>query len=215
MAVFTRTDSICNTLDTEEMTTATAFTRDHALETEDLYMLSLLVTPGNDFCSKALLRTDYIKDVIINSVVGGGISGPAYYNGPTEQNGNKRTDITYYPQDKTKSLASVIVEIQRKVTHEFIIRLMQYSLNVFAQTKILPIVIVINIDGFSSKHFRDENFTTRDNDPYYTLTSLLWSKQVHIYNTDSISTLIQVPMPNMIALIHFLTQLKKTYCCFG
>ncbi|KAI9470005.1 MAG: hypothetical protein EXX96DRAFT_543435 [Benjaminiella poitrasii] len=42
---------------------------------------------------------------------------------------------------------------------------MQYSLNVFGQTKILPIVIVINIDGFSSKHFREENFTKRDNEP--------------------------------------------------
>ncbi|KAI8060407.1 uncharacterized protein B0P05DRAFT_624775 [Gilbertella persicaria] len=191
----------------------TAFTRDNALcnalDTEDLYTLSLLVIPGNEFCSKALLRTDYMKDIIINSVVGGGICGSAYYNGPTEQNDNKRTDITCYPQDKTRNLASVIVEIQKKVTHEFIVRLVQYSLNVFDQTKILPIVIVINIDGFSSKHFREEDFTKRDNEPYYILSSSLWAKQVHIYNADSIASLIQVPMPKIIALIHFLTQQKK------
>ncbi|KAI8079227.1 hypothetical protein BDF21DRAFT_383354 [Thamnidium elegans] len=179
----------------------------NALDTEDLYTLSLPVIPRSDSCSKALLRTDYIKDIIISSVVGGGICGSAYYNGPTEQNGNKRTDITYYPQDKTKNLASVI--IQKKVTHEFIVRLIQYSLNVFGQTKILPIVTVINIDGFSSKHFREENFTKRDNEPYYILSSSLWAKQVHIYNADSIASLIQVPMPKMIALIHFLTQQEK------
>ncbi|GAA5802301.1 hypothetical protein HPULCUR_007764 [Helicostylum pulchrum] len=67
----------------------------------------------------------------------------------------------------------------------------------------------INIDGFSSKHFRDENFGKDDNEPYYTLSSSLWAKQVHVYNADSISPLVQVPMPEMIALVHFLTQQEK------
>ncbi|KAI9023788.1 hypothetical protein CLU79DRAFT_857204 [Phycomyces nitens] len=46
-----------------------------------------------------------------------------------------------------------MVEIHKMVSHEFITRLMRYPLNVFNQTKILPIVLVGNIDGFSSKHF--------------------------------------------------------------
>ncbi|KAG2218860.1 hypothetical protein INT45_011284 [Circinella minor] len=188
----TRDNTLCNPLDTEE-----------------LYTLSLPVTPGSDSSSKALLRTDDIKDIIISSVVGGGICGTAYHNGPTEHNDNKRTDITYYPQDTTKNLAPVIVEIQKKVSHEFIARLMRYSLNVFDETKILPIVLVINIDGFSSKHFCKENFVQRDNEPYYILSSSLWAKQVHIYNADSIPSFLQVPMPKMIALVHFLTQQQK------
>lgn len=86
---------------------------------------------------------------------------------------------------------------------------MRYSLNILDQTKILPIVLVINIDGFSSKHFRDENFGKGNNEPYYTLSSSLWAKQVHVYNADSISPLVQVPMPEIIALVHFLTQQEK------
>ncbi|KAI7848341.1 hypothetical protein BDC45DRAFT_450385 [Circinella umbellata] len=156
----------------------TTFTRDNPLcnppDTEELYTLFLPVTPGSDSCSRAVLRIDDIKDIIISSVAGGEICGSAYHNGPTEHNDNRRTDITYYPQDNTKNLALVIVQIQKKVSHEFIARLMRYSLNVFDETKTLPIVLVINIDGFSSKHFCKESFVKRDNEPYYILSSSLW-----------------------------------------
>ncbi|KAI7906398.1 uncharacterized protein BX663DRAFT_558066 [Cokeromyces recurvatus] len=37
----------------------------------------------------------------------------------------------------------------------------------------------------------------------------LWAKQVHICNADSITSFIQVPMPKMIALVHFITQQEK------
>lgn len=129
-----------------------------ASNNEELYALSLPVIPGSDSCSKALFRTDAIKDIVISSVVGGGICGLAYHNGPTEHNDNKRSDITYYPHDNTKSLAPVIVEIQNKVSHKFIARLMRYLLNAFDEINILPIVLVINIDGFSSKTFAKKIF---------------------------------------------------------
>jgi hypothetical protein len=90
-----------------------------------LYTLSLPVTPDSNSCSKTLLRTDEIKDIIISSVVGGSICGSAYYHGPTEHNDNKRSDTMYYPQDNTKNLAPVIVEIQKKISHEFITRLIK------------------------------------------------------------------------------------------
>lgn len=55
----------------------TAFTRENALcnslDTEDLCTLFLAVIPGSDSCSKAFLRTDYMKYIVISSVVGGGI----------------------------------------------------------------------------------------------------------------------------------------------
>ncbi|KAI9483954.1 MAG: hypothetical protein EXX96DRAFT_560282 [Benjaminiella poitrasii] len=180
-----------------------------ALHIEDLYDLSLPVIPRTDSCSKLLFRTEKIKDIIISSVVDDGICGLAYHNGPTEHNDNIKTDITYYPQDSTKNLAPVIVEIQKKVTHEFIARLIRYSLSVFDQTKTLPIVLVLNIDGFSSKNFRDENFVKSDNEPFYTLPSTLWAKQVQLYNADSISSLLKEPMSEIIALVHFLTQQEK------
>lgn len=86
----------------------------NTVKIEDLYSLSLPVVPDTDACSKALLRTDEIKDILISTVVGGGICGSAYLNGPTEHKDNKRSDITYYSKDKTKNLACVAVEIQKK-----------------------------------------------------------------------------------------------------
>lgn len=43
------------------------------------YNLSLPVIPGTDACSKALLRTEEVRDIIISSVVGDSINGLAYY----------------------------------------------------------------------------------------------------------------------------------------
>ncbi|KAI9014362.1 hypothetical protein CLU79DRAFT_870658, partial [Phycomyces nitens] len=143
------------------------------------------------------------------TISGDGICGLVYHNEPTEHNDNTRADITYYPQDNAKNLAPVIVEIQKKVTHEFIARLIRYSLSVFDQTKTLPIILVFNIDGFSSKNFRSENFAKSDNEPFYTLPSTLWAKRVRLYNADSISSLLEEKMSEMIGLVHFLTQQEK------
>lgn len=79
----------------------------------------------------------------------------------------------------------------------------------FDQTKTLPIVLVLNIDGFSSRNFRNENFVKSDNEPFYTLFSTLWAKQVQLYNADSISSLLEEPMSEIIALVHFLAQQEK------
>ncbi|KAG2221854.1 hypothetical protein INT45_003568 [Circinella minor] len=88
------------------------YRRRNSLDTEDLYTLSLPVPPGTDPCGKVMLRTDDIKNIIISSVVGGGICA-----------------IT------PRFFAPVIVEIQKKVSREFIAQLMRYSLNVFDETK--------------------------------------------------------------------------------
>ncbi|CEG74944.1 hypothetical protein RMATCC62417_10069 [Rhizopus microsporus] len=94
-------------------------TRDHTpdnqVASEDLYTLSLPVVPGSDACSKALLRADEIKNIIISTIIGDGICGSAYHNGPTEYNDNRKADITYYPNDVTKNLTPVIVNSEKGV----------------------------------------------------------------------------------------------------
>ncbi|KAL4210406.1 hypothetical protein AB4K20DRAFT_1977099 [Rhizopus microsporus] len=86
---------------------------------------------------------------------------------------------------------------------------MRYSLSVFDQKNILPVLLVVNTDGFSSKQFREGNFVKRDNEPYYVLSSPFWAKQVRIYNSDSIASHLQTPMEKMTALVHFLTRQQK------
>ncbi|KAI8642649.1 hypothetical protein BD408DRAFT_329605, partial [Parasitella parasitica] len=175
----------------------------------NIYDLSLPVKPGTDSCSKALFRTEKVEDILISSVVGDSICTLAYYIGPTEHNDNTRSDIVYYPKDNKKNLPFIIVEIQNKVIQEFITRLMRYSLNIFGNKKTLPLFVIVNINGFSSKRFREEGFIKQENEPYYSLRSSLWAKKVYIYNADSIAPRTEVPMPEMIALIHFSTQQQK------
>ena len=117
---------------------------------------------------------DIMRDIIIKSVVSNAICGSAYHNAPTEYKDDRKADITYYPNDNAmiKNLAPVIVEIQKTVSHKFITRAMRYCLNIFDETGIFPILLVINIDGFSSRQFRKDSFSKRDDEPYYVLNSV-------------------------------------------
>lgn len=87
---------------------------DSTISADELYTLSLPFKPGIDKSSKMLLKTDEMKDIIIKSVICGDIIGSTYHSGPTEFNNGKFADITYYPNDSTKNLSSLIVEIQKR-----------------------------------------------------------------------------------------------------
>lgn len=57
---------------------------------------------------------------------------------------------------------------------------MRYALNIFDKEGVVPVVLVINIDGFFSRRFCEDNFTQPHNSkPYYRFNSQLWGKEVH------------------------------------
>ena len=125
---------------------------------EELCALSLSATLGKDQFSKTLLRNDEIKNIIIKSLLGSNITGSIYHHAPIEHKDDRRIDILYYPTKASDQHPPIIVEIQHKITREFINRLMRYALNVIDDTNTLEIVLVININGFSSRDFQETNF---------------------------------------------------------
>ncbi|KAG1179785.1 hypothetical protein G6F70_001519 [Rhizopus microsporus] len=108
-----------------------------------------------------------------------------------------------------RDLSLVIVEIQNKVNHAFVARAIRYCLNIFDDVKKLP-VLVISIDGFSSKEFRDFTFDKSDGNPFYTHLYQLWAKQVQVYIADSIAKHVDSsPIDPMIVLAYVLILQEK------
>ncbi|KAI9299605.1 hypothetical protein BJ944DRAFT_245041, partial [Cunninghamella echinulata] len=181
------------------------------IEEEEIWRLKLPIRPGSDLSSKMLLREDYIKNIIISRVIKEVIAGDTYYVGPNEQIDKKMTDVVYLPYNKkSREFPPIIVEIQGKVDHFFMHRIMRYSLNLFEETKVLPIVVVINVNGFSSRNFKNNTFDKNANHPYYTHPCDLWADKIFIYNADSIAQFIEnSPLDPMIALVYFITQQER------
>ncbi|KAI8367613.1 uncharacterized protein BYT42DRAFT_586884 [Radiomyces spectabilis] len=186
---------------------ATSFDSD---EDDDLDILTvaLPLRPGSDLCSKILLQEPYIKNIIISSVVGYGITGEAYLCSFTEQADGRKADFIYLPL--AHDLPPVIVETQQKVGQKFISRAIRYCLNVLDSTNSFPILVVFNIAGFSSRAFRDSLFTQQDDQPFYSLQSKAWAKEVRVYNSNSIEQHLESPMQPLVALSYFCSNQGKS-----
>ncbi|KAG0164750.1 hypothetical protein DFQ28_010072 [Apophysomyces sp. BC1034] len=169
----------------------------HSIEEDDLDILTvtLPLRPGSDLCSKNLLQEPYIKNIIISSVVSNGITGEAYYCSFTELSDGLKADFIYMPlKEFDHDLPAVIVETQRKVN----------------STNSLPILVVLNIDGFSSRKYRDSVFSKQDNQLFYSLHCKPWAKEVYVYNSDSIACHLESPMQPLVALTYFSTQQQQS-----
>lgn len=69
-----------------------------------MYQLSLPVVPSTDACSKAILLTEKVKDIIIRFVVAKSFKWSDYYIASTEYSDRKQADISYYPKTLTKPI---------------------------------------------------------------------------------------------------------------
>ncbi|RCH90807.1 hypothetical protein CU098_007306 [Rhizopus stolonifer] len=114
------------------------------------------------------LLKQFVKNIITIAIIGNGITGDAYSVGANEQHDGRRADMIYFPlKEFALDLALVIVEIQNKVNYAFVARAIRYCFNIFDDVKELPVLVVISIDGFSSKKFRDLAFDKSDGNPFY------------------------------------------------
>ncbi|GAN04955.1 hypothetical protein MAM1_0078d04422 [Mucor ambiguus] len=177
----------------------------------DILSMTLPLRLGSGLFSKNLLRDHSIKNIIITAIIGNGITGDAYSVGANEQHDGRRADMVYFPlKEFARDLAPVIVEIQNKVNHAFVARAIRYCLNIFDDVKALPALVVISIDGFSSKEFRDLAFDKSDGNPFYTHSCQSWAKQVQVYTADSIAKRIDSSSVDpMIALAYILIFQEK------
>lgn len=105
-------------------------------EQPDMLVTALPARPGTDLSSKLLLCDSYIKNIIIDTVVGNGIHGEAYHVEPGDRHDGRKTDTVYLPNTKpTDNLPPVLVEIQQKVNQVFVLRTIRYCIDIFEETR--------------------------------------------------------------------------------
>ncbi|ORE09230.1 hypothetical protein BCV72DRAFT_254930 [Rhizopus microsporus var. microsporus] len=108
-----------------------------------------------------------------------------------------------------RDLPLVVVEVQSKVNHSFIVRVIRYCLSVFDEAKSLLVLIVISAEGFSRKQFRNASFDISDNDPFFTHSCQSWTKQAQFYTTDSISKQTDVSLMDPIITLCYFFMLQE------
>lgn len=69
------------------------------------------------------------------------------------------TDEVYLSYKRnSREFPSITIEIQGKVVCPFMLKVVRYSLNLSEETKVLPIVIMTDVSGFSSRSFKNTIF---------------------------------------------------------
>lgn len=116
-----------------------------------------------------------------------------------------RSDIVYAAGKPTKIEPPILIEFQNQVNHEFMNRVINYSLSAYRRYKVYPIVLIFAIKGFSSIEVEEE-FIVADKKPFLEIESKFWARKCFLVSSNSILEYIgQSPMDPIIAMGYFLT----------
>ncbi|KAI8889106.1 hypothetical protein K501DRAFT_291282 [Backusella circina FSU 941] len=138
------------------------FLQDNELLTFELPSAFL---PGRDILSKRILKNQKVIDLIVNSLLN--IPAGTYGAASSEWINNTRSDTLYEPKlDIQKSLPPVLIEVQAMVDEKFMMRLMQYAINVIERYDSKPVVLIFCVDKISPKSLSAQ-FTQYTNNQRY------------------------------------------------
>ncbi|KAI8881626.1 hypothetical protein K501DRAFT_156488, partial [Backusella circina FSU 941] len=126
----------------------------------------------------------------------------SYTVAQTEWADDSRSDMVYA---SIELLPPVLIELQYQVNQDFMLRLINYALNVYKRYKSLPIVLVIVTKSFSSAKFQNE-FTITSEGFLLEASCKFWAKQCFLLTADAVSNHFnQKTLHPMAALGYFLT----------
>ncbi|KAG2209747.1 hypothetical protein INT47_001895 [Mucor saturninus] len=182
------------------------FLQDNELLT---FELPSTLLPGRDILSKRILKNQKVIDLIINSLLN--IPAGTYGVASSEWLDNTRSDTLYEPRlDIQKSLPPVLIEVQARVDEKFMMRLMQYAINVIERYDLKPVVLIFCVDKISSKSLSAQ-FTQNTNNQRYlrSFPSPVWAQQCFLVfeNNDDVGS---YPLETLQAISSFFCQQKAT-----
>ncbi|CAO3606904.1 unnamed protein product [Mucor hiemalis] len=149
------------------------------LQDNDLLTFELPSTllPGRDILSKRILKNQKVIDLIVDSLLN--IPAGTYGVASSEWLNDTRSDTLYEPKlDIQKSLPPVLIEVQALVDERFMMRLMQYAINVNERYDSKPVVLIFCVDKISLKSLSAQ-FTQYTNNQQYlrSFPSPVWAQQ--------------------------------------
>ncbi|KAG1324074.1 hypothetical protein G6F57_012702 [Rhizopus arrhizus] len=165
--------------------------------------------PGQDILSKRILKNQKVIDLIVNSLLN--IPAGTYGVASSEWLNNTRSDTLYEPKlDIQKSLPPILIEVQATVDEKFMIRLMQYAINVIERYGSKPIVLIFCVGKISPKSLSAQ-FTQCTNNQRYlrSFPSLVWAQQCLLVfeNNDDVGS---YPLETLQVISSFFCQQKAT-----
>lgn len=173
------------------------------------FELPSALLPGKDILSKRILKNQKVIDLIVNSLLN--IPAGTYGVASSEWLNNTRSDILYEPKlDIQKSLPPVLIEVQATVDEKFMLRLMQYAINVIERYDSKPVVLIFCVGKISPKSLSAQ-FTQYTNKQRYlqSFPSPVWAQQCLLVfeNSEDVGT---YPLENLQAISSFFCQQKAT-----
>lgn len=122
----------------------------------DSWYLPFEMRCGTDLIAKLTLNNKTIINMIVHQLLGSDISNNAYISGSTEWADDKRSDAIYIPRNEvTGDLPPILVEVQNHVDQRFMLRLINYCVNVYERYEVLPVVLVFVVEKFSNTIFEE------------------------------------------------------------
>ncbi|KAG1515230.1 hypothetical protein G6F52_009736 [Rhizopus delemar] len=141
----------------------------------------------------------------MSNSVGNDVPDDLYTAGQTDWVDGSKSDALYVSKlEITDATPPILIEVQNKVNQDFISRLIRYSTFVYSRYKLLPIVFVVAINGFTSIALEAE-FGTNSNGFLLESGSKFWAKKFLLISAKSIKEQIkQEPMEPLAALGYFM-----------
>ncbi|CEG62933.1 hypothetical protein RMATCC62417_00161 [Rhizopus microsporus] len=121
--------------------------------------------------------------MIVHSLVDVDVPSNSYTVAQSEWADGTRSDMGYA---STESLPPILIEFQYQVNQDFMLRLINYSSNVYKRYKLFPIVLVIVTKSFSSAKFQSE-FTISSKGSLLEASCKFWAKQCFLLTADAVS----------------------------
>ncbi|GAA5806544.1 hypothetical protein HPULCUR_012080 [Helicostylum pulchrum] len=152
-----------------------------------------------------------IEDLIVSSLLD--IPAGTYGIASSEWHNNTRSDILYSPKlDIQKSLPPVLIEVQAIVDKKFILRLMQYTLNIINRYDSKPMVLVFCVGKVSPKSLL-AHFTqgTCHQEHLWTFPSPVWARKcLFIFKNSYNDAAVRSPFEALEAISSFFCEKKAT-----
>ena len=151
------------------------------------------------------------KLIHCHNFIGDHVTSAMYLPGDSTHSDGTQSDILYIPNVKpTEDLPPILIEVQRKVDPRFMSRAIKYCASVFEEHGVLPILLIICVNGFSSDAFKAQ-FEKSDRPYFLHANCEFWAKRCYVLSKESIKDFIhETPMIDMVALGHFFTQQKRS-----
>lgn len=172
------------------------------------YKLSRNYIPGTDRVSKLVAKNQYTIDLITNSLLN--VPSGTYTTGGSMLNSGTACDILYMPRSADlPRFPPVMVEIQHTVTRNFMCQVIQYCLNVYERSHVLPILLIICTSETEPEALRDL-FKPTQTYPYLLETPCgLFATNCFMLTKGSIDPFIDNSgigaLDPLVAFAHFLT----------